>query len=67
MKAFYITMAAFALLLIGAVIGAYGYKTLTDHINQEVASKLDDVKVLQQAGYMGDQYIDGLEPAKWGN
>jgi len=24
-------------------------------------------KALQQAGYIGDQYVDGLEPAKWGN
>lgn len=51
MKAFYITISVLGIFIAGFVSGGFAYKALNDHINAEVASKLDDVKVLQSAGY----------------
>lgn len=62
MKGFYITMAVIGILLIGAVIGAYAYKTLINYVDAEVADKLDDAKVLQQAGY-APEFIDSNDYA----
>lgn len=65
MKAFYITLSVLGIYLAGFVSGGFAYKTLIDHINAEVASKLDDVKVLQQAGYNAPFAVDSLEPTRW--
>ena len=38
--------------LLGFAAGVAANQYLTSYINQEVASRIDDVKVLQSAGYI---------------
>ena len=63
MKAFYITLSVLGIFSAGFISGGLAYKTLNDHINQEVASKLDDVKVLQSAGYDIPFHVDSNDYA----
>jgi len=65
MKAFYITLSVLGIFLAGFISGGFAYKILNDHINQEVASRLDDRKVLQQAGYIQEPYFVDQPVKEW--
>ena len=53
--------------ILGFIAGCAATVYLTQYIEQEVASRIDDKRVLQQAGFIPPFEVDSLEPAKWGN
>lgn len=53
---------------LGFIAGIAASQALTQHIETEVANRIDDTKVLQQAGYLKAPFeVDSLEPTTWGN
>ena len=51
--------------VLGFAAGFVANQYLTQHIETEVANRIDDQKVLQQAGYTPPFHVDSVEPTRW--
>lgn len=60
MNGFLYTIAVVCIFTVGAITGFAVHERLNDYIDQEVANRIDDQKVLQQAGYI-PQFVDSEE------
>lgn len=49
----------------GFAAGFVANHYLTQHIETEVANRLDDVKTLQSAGYIAPFEVDSVDPTRW--
>ncbi len=59
MNGFFYTLAVLIIFTLGAMFGILAHKDLNDYINKEVANRFDDIKTLQQAGYIQEPfYVD---------
>ena len=52
---------------LGFAAGFVANQYLTQHIETEVANRIDDTRVLQQAGYITPQHIDSEHATYFNN